>query len=98
DVEDLHFGRIFAARTPREVFAFVTPRLGSVHSGDSLSRPSGMQRRKPPPLGSSIYVETSKLPRMNGWIRQKEVDVPGLRSAGVCQVTLPEVGAPALPS
>ena len=31
DVENLHLGRISAARTPREVLALVTPRVCSIH-------------------------------------------------------------------
>ena len=33
-------------------------------------------------------------PRMNGWIRQKNVYVPGARFAGVLQVSLPTAGVP----
>jgi hypothetical protein len=33
---------------------------------------------------AQAYPFTRKAPRMNGWMRQKKVYVPGCRSAGVC--------------
>jgi hypothetical protein len=40
------------------------------------------------------YLMIWNTPRMNGWIRQKNVYVPGGRFLGVVQVSLPTAGVP----
>ena len=49
-------------------------------------------------LRSRAHGLTRNAPRMNGWIRQKYVYVPGARFDGVCHWRLPVAGGTSLPS
>ena len=66
DVEDLHLGRISAARTPREVAALVTPRVCTVHGGDYVLPRARRARDATPGTILCANVGTSEMQRGAG--------------------------------